>query len=179
MWHVTHDRCQKSQKSHKKYQKVLKSVKKAEFHRIGATSRTRQESRCFPYAVFFLYKTRCRPSGRAKTHFVFTLKFRQAIYFKKLHLPVPNGTMKWSQAPWKCFLIEGFKKTIESVIMIIPCQTPSPLFFRTVIALGFFFLGYKGYKGYKVCLENSFGNVSNKLWLCFGWNLPKKCSRQI
>ena len=34
---------------------------------------------------------------------------------------------------------EGVKKPIESVIMIIPCQTP-PLFLRTAIALRCFFL---------------------------------------
>ena len=41
---------------------------------------------------------------------------------------------------WSC-LREGLKKTIESVIMIIPCRThpPTPSFLRTVIALGFFF----------------------------------------
>ena len=36
-------------------------------------------------------------------------------------------------------LWEGLKKTIESVIMIIPRRTPPPSFLRTVIALGFFF----------------------------------------
>ena len=37
----------------KKIPKVQKSVKKAGFHGAGATIRTRQESRCFPYAGFF------------------------------------------------------------------------------------------------------------------------------
>ena len=31
------------------------------------------------------------------------------------------------------------KKTIESVIMIIPCWNPSPSFLKTLIALGYFF----------------------------------------
>ena len=34
---------------------------------------------------------------------------------------------------------EGFKKTIESVIMIIPHRTP-PTFFRTVISFRIYFL---------------------------------------
>ena len=38
----------------KKCQKVKKSVKKSGFHSIGATFRTRQESRCLPYTGFFL-----------------------------------------------------------------------------------------------------------------------------
>ena len=36
-------------------------------------------------------------------------------------------------------LREGVKKTIDTVIMIIPRRTPLPSFFRTVIALGYFF----------------------------------------
>ena len=35
---------------------------------------------------------------------------------------------------------EAWKKTIESVIMILPRQTPPPFFFKTVIALGYLFL---------------------------------------
>ena len=33
---------------------------------------------------------------------------------------------------------KGYKKTVVSVIMIIPCRSPSPSFFKTVIALGYF-----------------------------------------
>ena len=36
--------------------------------------------------------------------------------------------------------MEGVKKAIESVIMIIPRRIPPPSFLKTVIALGFFFL---------------------------------------
>ena len=42
------------QKMAKKSPKVQKSVIKAGFHSIGATIRTRRQSRCLPYAQFFI-----------------------------------------------------------------------------------------------------------------------------
>ena len=70
LWHMTYDffltknakkvqeKSQKvpkmqPQKNAKKCPKVQNCVKKAGFHSIGATIRTRQESRCLPYTGFF------------------------------------------------------------------------------------------------------------------------------
>ena len=39
------------------------------------------------------------------------------------------------------FVREGVKKTIESVIMIIPRRTPPPLFFENFERLSFFIKG--------------------------------------
>ena len=58
--HVTYDffslkKCQKNLfLNAQTCQKVKKSFKKAGFHSIGATIRTKQKSRCFLYGEFFL-----------------------------------------------------------------------------------------------------------------------------
>ena len=57
---------------------------------------------------------------------------------------------------------EGLKKTIESVIMIIPRRTPPPSFLRTEIALGFFFWGWGRFLinwVIQVCIETHFRYV--------------------
>ena len=65
---------------------------------------------------------------------------------------------------------KALKKPIESVIMIIPCQTPPLSSLKTVIALRFFFPQHFLINWvFLVCLETHVGYVWNKLWLGKAW----------
>ena len=94
-----------------------------------------------------------------------------SILWLKAPFPTP---MAWRRCKY-IDLGKALKKTIESVIIIIPRWTSPPSFLRS--AIPFFALVFDEL-GNQVSLQTNFGNVWNKLSLCFGWNLPIKCNRQ-